>query len=186
MPPEFQSFTAKSKGLASALVTGIMIHPAFDPMKADSIPPGKKFKAIWDTGATNTVITKRVVQECNLKQIGMTQVHGVGGAMKDCPVYLVNIKLPNDLGVVKVRVTQGMITDGIDALIGMDIILLGDFAVTSYQGKTTFSFRTPSKERIDFVKDHKKGQVVKSEKISRNVPCPCGSGKKYKKCCGKN
>jgi uncharacterized protein YecA (UPF0149 family) len=23
------------------------------------------------------------------------------------------------------------------------------------------------------------------EKISRNAPCPCGSGKKYKKCCGK-
>ena len=24
---------------------------------------------------------------------------------------------------------------------------------------------------------------VKSEKIGRNDPCPCGSGKKYKKCC---
>ena len=23
------------------------------------------------------------------------------------------------------------------------------------------------------------------EKISRNAPCPCGSGKKYKHCCGK-
>ena len=23
------------------------------------------------------------------------------------------------------------------------------------------------------------------EKIGRNDPCPCGSGKKYKKCCGK-
>jgi preprotein translocase subunit SecA len=23
------------------------------------------------------------------------------------------------------------------------------------------------------------------EKIGRNTPCPCGSGKKYKKCCGK-
>ncbi len=26
-------------------------------------------------------------------------------------------------------------------------------------------------------------QVVKSKKIGRNDPCPCGSGKKYKKCC---
>lgn len=25
-----------------------------------------------------------------------------------------------------------------------------------------------------------------NEKISRNAPCPCGSGKKYKKCCGAN
>jgi SWIM/SEC-C metal-binding protein len=27
-------------------------------------------------------------------------------------------------------------------------------------------------------------QPTKSEKIGRNDPCPCGSGKKYKKCCG--
>lgn len=27
--------------------------------------------------------------------------------------------------------------------------------------------------------------VVKENKIGRNEPCPCGSGKKYKKCCGK-
>ena len=27
---------------------------------------------------------------------------------------------------------------------------------------------------------------VVSEKIERNAPCPCGSGLKYKKCCGSN
>jgi preprotein translocase subunit SecA len=27
-------------------------------------------------------------------------------------------------------------------------------------------------------------QVIKGEKVGRNDPCPCGSGKKYKKCCG--
>jgi len=34
----------------------------------------------------------------------------------------------------------------------------------------------------------KKKPVVKkaAEKIGRNDPCPCGSGKKYKKCCGAN
>ncbi len=36
--------------------------------------------------------------------------------------------------------------------------------------------------------DDKRGKIkqetVKSEKIGRNEPCPCGSGKKYKKCCG--
>ena len=26
--------------------------------------------------------------------------------------------------------------------------------------------------------------VRKGEKVGRNDPCPCGSGKKYKKCCG--
>jgi len=29
-------------------------------------------------------------------------------------------------------------------------------------------------------------QVVRGAKIGRNDPCPCGSGKKYKKCCGVN
>ena len=29
-----------------------------------------------------------------------------------------------------------------------------------------------------------KGNPVRSEKVGRNQPCPCGSGKKYKKCCG--
>ena len=28
--------------------------------------------------------------------------------------------------------------------------------------------------------------VVKPPKVGRNDPCPCGSGKKYKKCCGAN
>jgi Predicted metal-binding protein related to the C-terminal domain of SecA len=27
--------------------------------------------------------------------------------------------------------------------------------------------------------------IVKAPKVGRNDPCPCGSGKKYKKCCGK-
>ena len=30
-----------------------------------------------------------------------------------------------------------------------------------------------------------KPQPVTVEKVGRNEPCPCGSGKKYKKCCGK-
>ncbi|KEI07207.1 hypothetical protein G8S49_08490 [Clostridium botulinum C] len=28
--------------------------------------------------------------------------------------------------------------------------------------------------------------IVREDKVGRNDPCPCGSGKKYKKCCGKN
>ncbi len=31
----------------------------------------------------------------------------------------------------------------------------------------------------------KKPQTRSGEKIGRNAPCPCGSGKKYKKCCGR-
>ena len=40
--------------------------------------------------------------------------------------------------------------------------------------------------RIEIVKEYKKSKTVHVEKKpGRNDPCPCGSGKKYKKCCGK-
>ncbi len=42
-------------------------------------------------------------------------------------------------------------------------------------------------KRKQIRKDYNKStQVIKPKKIGRNEPCPCGSGKKYKKCCGKN
>ncbi|MGN0558229.1 MAG: preprotein translocase subunit SecA [Acutalibacteraceae bacterium] len=34
--------------------------------------------------------------------------------------------------------------------------------------------------------DSRNRTVVKGKKIGRNDPCPCGSGKKYKKCCGRD
>ncbi|MCR4431679.1 MAG: preprotein translocase subunit SecA [Tepidanaerobacteraceae bacterium] len=34
--------------------------------------------------------------------------------------------------------------------------------------------------------DEKRQPVKKEKKVGRNDPCPCGSGKKYKKCCGRN
>ena len=40
---------------------------------------------------------------------------------------------------------------------------------------------------ISLVKEYKKSKIVHVEKEpGRNDPCPCGSGKKYKKCCGAN
>jgi hypothetical protein len=37
----------------------------------------------------------------------------------------------------------------------------------------------------NFLKAHPTLQVVGDKKVGRNDPCPCGSGKKFKKCCGK-
>ncbi|MBB5172424.1 SEC-C metal-binding domain-containing protein [Texcoconibacillus texcoconensis] len=36
----------------------------------------------------------------------------------------------------------------------------------------------------EFLADKVRQEPVRSEKIGRNEPCLCGSGKKYKKCCG--
>jgi preprotein translocase subunit SecA len=49
----------------------------------------------------------------------------------------------------------------------------------------------PKREKVaePVVTNHEEGvrkPIVKEDKIGRNDPCPCGSGKKYKKCCGVN
>ena len=45
---------------------------------------------------------------------------------------------------------------------------------------------TPEKRKELYLEQKKSGTVVKAKKIGRNDPCPCGSGKKYKYCCGRN
>lgn len=43
------------------------------------------------------------------------------------------------------------------------------------------------KKIMEIIKDFKRSKTVHKEKEpGRNDPCPCGSGKKYKKCCGAN
>ena len=37
-----------------------------------------------------------------------------------------------------------------------------------------------------YLEQKKSGTIVKEKKIGRNDPCPCGSGKKYKQCCGRS
>lgn len=44
----------------------------------------------------------------------------------------------------------------------------------------------PEDRRKELYKEQKSSHtVVKGAKIGRNDPCPCGSGKKYKHCCGR-
>ena len=51
------------------------------------------------------------------------------------------------------------------------------------QWKEIFS----EEELKKFYKEQKESTTIrKPKKIGRNDPCPCGSGKKYKFCCGKN
>ncbi len=193
MQIQAQSFTVNYKGLVNVLKSDALISRAFNPAATANPPLLRKFIAIWDTGASGTVITQKVIDECKLKPIGMANVITAKGKMTT-QVYLVNIVMPNEVGVYNLRATRGNTGKDADILIGMDIIGRGDFAVTGKDGKTTFSFRMPSCDCIDFNKEDKTAIVQKIEtvpkpivanKVGRNDPCPCGSGKKFKKCCGK-
>jgi preprotein translocase subunit SecA len=44
---------------------------------------------------------------------------------------------------------------------------------------------TKERQKELYLEAKKMNTIVKPKKIGRNDPCPCGSGKKYKFCCGK-
>ena len=44
---------------------------------------------------------------------------------------------------------------------------------------------TPERRKELYREQKKSGTIVKERKVGRNEPCPCGSGKKYKYCCGR-
>ena len=175
------AFTKAYNGLSNVLSSKATVGLAFDP-SISPVPVQSEFDAIWDTGASASVISQNVVQQCGLTPTGMTKVHTAGGE-RICNTYLVSIRLPNKVGFPSVRVTEGILGNE-DILIGMDLIGIGDFAVTNFEGKTVFSYRTPSVSKIDFVEEINRINESITGKIGRNNPCPSGSGKKYKKCCG--
>ena len=156
------------------------------------VPPapqqkGKTYKALYDTGATQSAISPQVVSDLALISIGAVNV-GVGGGTLTTTSHLVNIGLPNGVMFTNLRVASMVLAPDIQVLIGMDILGAGDFAVTHHDGKTTFSFCCPARREIDFVAEvqeaSKIAPAVSTKLVGRNSPCPCGSGKKYKKCCG--
>lgn len=107
-----------------------------------------EYKAIWDTGATNTVISQEIIQSLALEPIGVTLVNTSGG-IRQTYTYLIHLTLENRVQFQFIRVTEGSIY-GADVLIGMDIITQGDLAITNKEKTTTFSFQVPSIDKIDF------------------------------------
>lgn len=129
------------------------VSVSFDPQSGDPMPTVHKYTAIWDTGATGTVITQKIIDDCGLVATGMTRMHGVGGAISNVETFLVNIYLPNKVAIPEMRVCKGDLGGGADILIGMNVITLGDFAITNPGGDTQFSFRVPGHGDIDFVRE---------------------------------
>ena len=66
------------------------------------------------------------------------------------------------------------------------------FAVTIRRQEEVQQQEEKQEERTDILnarhgnEEPQKKKPVTVQKVGRNDPCPCGSGKKYKHCCGKN
>lgn len=184
----YKSLTIQFHGLAESISSDCGICEAFDPMllgRGKKHPAVRTYHAVWDTGASKSSVSQKVVDELGLKPVGVGVNHTAAGPVPT-HLYLINMLLPCDVGIPVLTVTCSDLGD-IDVLIGMDVINKGDFSITNVGGKTTFSFRIPSLETIDYVKQKPCPvvPVVKEKEPGRNDPCPCGSGKKYKNCHGK-
>jgi len=148
VPAGYRALTLRGQGILQVLSTPVQVAP---PLLGPHNTPTKTrdCTAVWDTGATGTAITQAVVDDLGLKPIGLVAVHTANGT-RMCEVYMVALLLPNGVNV-DTRATLGDIPS-CDVLIGMDVITLGDFSVTNFNGQTTMSFRIPSQSDVDFVK----------------------------------
>ena len=131
----------------NAIQTNCIITPYFEKGQGISIPGCEVESTVWDTGATNTVISGQVIDALGLEPIEKSQIEGVGGIMESS-VYKINIYLENNVEFIGIEALSGDIGD-YDLIIGMDMITLGDFVIINKDGKTWFSYRHPSTEHIE-------------------------------------
>lgn len=154
---QFRAFTKKYPGRTNRIVTEVGITPYFDPAEFKGKPTPFQIitkKALWDTGATGSVLTSATARELNLIPAGIATINHVGG-QNQCNTYMVNFYLPNRVAIPGVMVSECINSD-FDAIIGMDIISIGDLSITNLNNKTWVSFRIPSIQHIDYVDEFNK------------------------------
>ena len=107
------AFTVREEKIRlNKLITRCGICKVYDPVRGGEHPPVKTFQALWDTGATNSVITKVVVDKLGLSPIGMGRVYTPQGeAITN--MYLVNLLLPNNIGIPSLTVRNVLIISSV-------------------------------------------------------------------------
>lgn len=150
------ALTSTADDIQLALVSTCAVFQGWDTQRREPRPPRFPYHAIWDTGATMSVISERVAEVCRAPQVAETPVQGVHGIAQR-PVHLITLELPNGIMIPALRVIAADLGDA-EVLIGMDVITRGDLAVTNADGFTQFSFRTPSQGHIDFTAESDPGR----------------------------
>lgn len=113
--------------------------------------------------------------------------------------YIVDTTLPEMKDGINVEATKAWSEDS--SWIGLEIHSLEEGSESDDFGYVEFTAKYENlgeiqehREKAFFKKEDSKWYFVpdarkpirKVDKVGRNEPCPCGSGKKYKKCCGLN
>ncbi len=149
MIPSQYNYTKRYQEIVPALITPCAISASWDPLEEKPEPVAVRYQCLWDTGATISVVTERVATDLGLATEALIPIQHAGG-VSDVPQHYVNVQLPGGMLIVG-RAVARLPLASFDVIIGMDIISLGDFAITTFNGKTTFTFRIPSVAEFDFV-----------------------------------
>lgn len=102
----------------------------------------QKYRAIFDTGATSSVISQKVFDELSLDKLGDKNIASANG-LSIVPLAVVNIELINGDIFKYIKTPVSNLPQGIDALLGMDIITRGNFHIdnhTPHADKTVLTF----------------------------------------------
>ena len=163
-----QAFTFKADNLLNCIITPIGMRQSLELCREYKLMCQQaQVRALWDTGATGSCISKGLAKHLNLKPIDMCTVRGVSGPAESY-VYYIDLLLPSNVEILNVRVSEFLDNGTFEIIVGMDIITIGDFAISNKDGKSTVSFRTPpADEYIDFVK-----QLTESKSGNPTPPPP--------------
>ena len=103
--------------------------------------------AIWDTGATSSMISASMASKLQLNPIGMTQIAGVHG-VANAKVYNIDILFQNRFTIENIKVSEASNFGGFDLLVGMDIIKRGVFLIDGTDGELKVLFQFPTVSSI--------------------------------------
>ncbi len=144
-PPELHAFTRSYSRISNEISSAVRVSNIATDKTENTF-------AIWDTGATHSVITRSMVEKLKLVQVSFAKVKGVHGIKDNIPVYGIRLSLDSIDFILDVTEYEELVDDGSHCiLIGMDVINRGDFAISNFNKQTTITFRTPSVSKIDFV-----------------------------------
>ena len=166
MSSPHQALTLTANGKLRDIRTVVDVGLSVSLAKLFGIPESyERVMALWDTGANGTAISTRLANKLSLPVIKMTQVHGQGG-LNASRVFKIDVRIPNpQVNIVDVEATEFVDNGVFDLLIGMDIITLGDFAITNANNQTVFSYRIPPADKhLDFVEEIKQEREVLTRK----------------------
>ncbi len=154
----YDAFTTTADRIANRIITKVSICAAVSLQDNPEHLIAHEFTALWDTGASRSMISPRVSEKCGLELMTYSTIGTAGEAIQNAPTYLIDVILPHPSNprIADILAAEGIHNaPGFDILIGMDIISVGDFAISNHNGRSTFSFRWPSYEKIDFTQQHK-------------------------------